>query len=104
MIYKIQPEIHHKLENLYWRLVGKIASLVSNKIIVVSDSDKKDLTSEGYNPKKMSIIPIGISSNFLREYSKEKTSEILNRYNLSSGNYLIQVGHLTKKKNQEFAD
>jgi len=102
MIYKIQPEIHSKLENFYWRIVGKIASLVSNRIIVVSNRDKTDLISEGYNPKKMQIIPIGLSSTFLEKYPQEKVNDTLKKYELSKKKYLIQVGHLTKKKNQEF--
>lgn len=102
MIYKIQPGVHSKIENIYWRNVGKIASVIANKIVVVSKSDQTDLLSEGYNLKKMKIIPIGVSDIFLKKYSDEETIRVLNKYGLKNKKYLIQVGHLTKKKNQEF--
>ena len=45
MIYKKHPEVHSFIENIYWRFIGKVSSIISNKIIVVSESDKKDLLS-----------------------------------------------------------
>jgi len=101
MIYRVQPEIHGSIENNYWRLVGKIASIITDKIIVVSNSDKKDLIAEGYNPDKMCVIPIGVSSSFfLRENYGD--SSILDKYNLIGYKYFVHLGHITKKKNQKF--
>ena len=101
MIYKIQSENHTFVENIYWRTVGKISSIVSDKIIAVSNSDKKDLVEDNYDPDNICVIPIGISESFFKKENYEENS-VLKKYNLKENKYFVQVGHITKKKNQKF--
>ena len=82
MIYKIYPNAHTWWVNLYWRITGKIASIISNKIIVVSKSDKNDLATEGYKTEKMKIIPIGISKVFSELFEEKLVINILVEKNL----------------------
>ncbi len=103
MIYKKEPKVHGFWENIYWRIVGRISSIVANKIIVVSKSDKKDLLSEGYSSKKMIVIPIGFNENFSNKFSVERRKKVLREYNILNSQYIIQLGHITKKKNQLFS-
>jgi glycosyltransferase involved in cell wall biosynthesis len=102
MIYKVQPETHPFWINWYWRGAGKISSIISNQIIVVSKQDKKDLLSEGYSEQKMKVIPIGVNDIFYQQYSQSSTKKVLSKYNLKKNNYFVQVGHITQKKNHKF--
>ena len=101
MIYKVQPENHTLVENLYWKMVGKISYRIANAIVAVSSSDKKDLIACNYSSKHIYVIPIGVSDSFFSEENYEDNS-ILDEYNLAKCKYFIQVGHITKKKNQKF--
>jgi len=102
MIYKIDTKVHSRIENIYWRFIGKLASLISNQIIAVSENDKQVLISEGYSAKKIEVIPIGISKIFFTSANQVVSKKILRDFNLEEKQYIIQVGHITKKKNQEF--
>ncbi len=103
MIYKKEPQNNRFSSNVYWRTVGKIASLVSSKIIAVSKHDKKDLFSEGYNRKKIEVIPIGVNDAFFKKYPEEKKEKVLTKYAIDRKKYLVQLGHITNKKNQKFS-
>lgn len=103
MIYKKMPEAHPFWVNGYWRMIGKRASVVANKIIVVSESDRKDLLSEGYEPSKIEIIPLGINKEFSVEHKKEAVESTLSRYSITENSYIVQLGHITSKKNQIFS-
>ena len=101
MIYRVQPENHTFIENVYWRFVGKLSSIIADKIIVVSQSDKNDLIAFGYDSSKLLVIPIGISDSFFLDKNKGDM-KIIESYNLTENKYFIQLGHITQKKNQKF--
>jgi glycosyltransferase involved in cell wall biosynthesis len=103
MIYKKVPETHWYWENIYWRLIGKIASIVADRIIVGSKSDMMDLLSEGYKKSKIDIIPIGINEEFSKSHDEGAVDKVLCEYGLVRNNYIVQLGHLTRKKNQLFS-
>lgn len=102
MIYKFDRSIPF-LTRIYWRFVGKLASIVTNKIIAVSKNDKKDLIGEGYKSDKIEVIPIGVSRIFFDDYPYNQTKEVLKKFGLQKSKYLIQVAKITEKKNQLFS-
>ncbi len=102
MIYKFDQSISLPVR-IYWRVIGRVASLVADKIIAVSKNDKKDLISEGYKKEKINIIPIGVNEIFLQKYSVDNIKKTLDKYQLLAGNYIIQVAKISKKKNQIFS-
>ncbi len=102
MIYKLEPQNHPFYVNLYWKFVGKMANIFSDTIIVVSNKDKEDLLNADFDLQKIKVIPIGINSFFQQSWHPSLEDKILYKYLLNRDKYVIQVGHLTKKKNQLF--
>ena len=102
MIYQTKHDSFSTIEKYYWIFAGKIASIVSDIIIAVSENDRLDLLAEGYSDKKLYVLPIGISNIFSKRYEISATHQTLTDYNLQPQKYFIQVGHITQKKNQLF--
>jgi glycosyltransferase involved in cell wall biosynthesis/SAM-dependent methyltransferase len=102
MIYKYDRSLPFVVRS-YWRVVGKIASIIADKVIIVSKNDQKDLVGEGYNLKKMTIIPIGVKQSFFENYDKKEIDRVLKKFKLEKERYLIQVAKITEKKNQLFS-
>lgn len=100
LIYKIMPETSSKIENIYWRLMAKIAYLVSKKIIVVSNNDFNDLVDDGCNKSKLEKIYIWLDEKYF--YDKNINIEYLKEFNLQPKEYFIQIWWISKKKNQKF--
>lgn len=100
LIYKILPKTSSKIENLYWRIMAKIAYLVSKKILVVSDNDLNDLVNDGGNIKKIEKINIWLDEKyFLNDWIKK---DFLNEFNLEEKKYFLQIWWISVKKNQDF--
>jgi len=103
VIYEVEKHKVKPFERIYWKAAGKIATRVADKIIAVSESDKNDLIKYfGCRASKIKVIPIGINKNFLSQTSNREAFELLNSYGLVQKKYFIQIGSLTKKKNQLF--
>jgi len=102
MIYKFDRSIPFFVR-LYWRSVGKIASVVADKIIAVSVTDRHDLIIEGYSKDKIKVIPIGINRSFFESYPDKEIDLVLNKFKLKRNRYFIHVAKITEKKNQLFS-
>jgi glycosyltransferase involved in cell wall biosynthesis len=93
------PEYHppHRLELLRANFPRALER--ADRVIVVSDFVKKDLTScFPVSPDKVSVVYNGVSPRF-RPYGADATREVLTRHGLKHGHYFAAVGTLEPRKN-----
>lgn len=99
LIYKIMPETSSKLENIYWRIMAKISYIISKKVIVVSDTDYKDLLEDWCKESKLEKIYIWLDKKY---FSWIYDKKFLEKYSLEEKKYFLQIWWVSKKKNQKF--
>jgi glycosyltransferase involved in cell wall biosynthesis len=99
LIYKVMPETSSRLENIYWRLMAKIAYRVAHRVVTVSDNDRRDLTDDGCPPNKIEVVPIGLDRKY---FETAADAHFLDEYDLTPSGYVLQVGGISVKKNQIF--
>lgn len=101
IIPKLFPEyLNNSRKKFYWKLTEK-AIKKADKIIAVSKHTKKDLVKYlNITPEKISVNYIDVDKIYKKEVSREKTREVLEKYNLKPG-YIYSGGGLEKRKNIE---
>lgn len=64
------------------RIIEKFILKSSNKIIVTTEGDKKNITNKGIDPKKIEIIYNGADTNLFQSVSDDEKESILKEHNL----------------------
>lgn len=101
IIPKLFPEyLNNSRKRLYWRLTER-GLRRADRIVSVSHHTEKDLIQHlGCLPSSISVVPIDVDPLFKRPVSSERSTETLQKYNLSPG-YLYTGGGLEMRKNVE---
>ncbi|MBI4232412.1 glycosyltransferase family 4 protein [Candidatus Peregrinibacteria bacterium] len=93
------PEAYTFFTRLYLHLFVYLAQKKADKIIVISESTKKDLI-EYYkvNPQKIDVTYLAASSEFKPISDREKLEEVKAKYNLPD-KFILFIGLLNPRKN-----
>jgi len=102
LIWKLFPEKHNDEIIRFQEL--KIKKTIENGDMIVTDSEctKNDLLKlyQQINKNKVHVIYPGISENFRPINDKEKTKEVLKKYEINyPSNFLLYVGAIEPRKN-----
>lgn len=89
------PELCKNTSNIYFKMMMRKSLDKAKKIIVVSETVKKDIIRIfSINPSKISVIHLGVNNCF----KKKIDNTVKEKYNLPK-NYLLFVGNIEAKKN-----
>ena len=85
--------------NLYRRLVVPYAIKNAQKIITVSEEEKKVITQTcNVDPSKLVVIHNAVDSRFNASHTAEKLQEFRRKYNLPA-DFILHLGNTAPKKN-----
>jgi len=93
------PNYYKKIDvNIYYRKLIH-ACRVSDHIIAISKQTKDDIVKYlNISPDKISVIYQGCDQSFWKNFSKEFSDKVLEKYNLPE-RYLLYVGTVEERKN-----
>lgn len=89
-----------KIVNTHKIRLGR-AKKMADKIIAVSNSTKDDLIQMGFDKNK--IVVIYEAADKLPEMGKLEENQILSKFNLKSGQFLLNIGTNPRKNNSNIA-
>jgi len=105
--FRVYPELYSWIDILYHRFSVWFASHFAYKIICVSEFTKSELIKYyRTDPKKITVIPLGVKDSDFLEQTRTSPSPLLMRRGLRGGPglndqnpFLFFIGRLEKKKN-----
>ncbi len=99
LIFEVHPEFFKPIDSFLFRKKYKKSCLMSDKIIAVSESTKRDLI-EYYNisEDKIKVIYQTCSENFTKKLTKEELNTVRKRFSLPT-EYILYVGSIIERKN-----
>jgi glycosyltransferase involved in cell wall biosynthesis len=81
----------------------KILSKKFNKVLTVSNTIRKNLLDQGFDPSIVETVYDGIDADEYRRRIKRKKADILDEFKIGSDNYLIGlVGNIRQWKGQQY--
>lgn len=93
------PQFFPKFEVFRSKILIRFTAKRSDDIITGSHFSKNDImNSYRINPNKIEVIPLGVSSAFIREKATPKNQSVQERYGIESP-YILCVGRLNPRKN-----
>lgn len=103
MGFKKFPAVYSFFQRWYQDFSVKFALKCATKIIVPSEFTKKELIEIYHaDPEKIAVIHLACNDKIFRlNYNREKSVQILEKYNIKKP-YLLFVGRLEEKKNISF--
>ncbi len=102
LAFRFYPQTFPLYTRIKLRIFLRIVLWRAKKIICVSHATKRDLLHffPGLLEKRIRVIHHGFNDSLFRVASGPKeTKEVLKKYNISSGQYLLYVGALQPRKN-----
>ncbi|MFH0976572.1 MAG: glycosyltransferase family 1 protein [Spirochaetota bacterium] len=101
LTFYLFPYVHQVFKRYYFRFFIKLAALLNNRIICISNSTLDDLINiTGANSKECSVVYLGKSGIYKPSRNIKKIKEIKRKYNIN-GNYLLFIGTIEPRKNIE---
>jgi glycosyltransferase involved in cell wall biosynthesis len=89
------------LRELYDNVIGRMTLSLANKIIAVTDYEKKFLISKfSLNDEKISVIPNGVDVHKFRNLPDPQS--MISQYNLKKSRVSLFVGRIEKKKGIQY--
>lgn len=76
--YTYPPNLRSTIYRLHYKAISKILEENSDRVISVSDYNKKELIDGGVSPKKIEVIRNGVDVNKYNQISKEDARDELN--------------------------
>jgi glycosyltransferase involved in cell wall biosynthesis len=99
--FKHLPESYGFLSSLYLDWAAKFAVKHAKKIIVPSQTTKKDLIDLYKCPAdKIHVIPLGFSAK-ATDVNSDEEPKVIGHWSLVIGHYLLYVGRIEHKKNTD---
>lgn len=99
MTFFLIPVVHVRFKRFYFRTFIRLAALMKNRIICVSESTRNDLISiTKIDKEKCSVIPLGKSGFFNPNYSLSEINVVKEKYNIKN-DYFLFIGTIEPRKN-----
>jgi glycosyltransferase involved in cell wall biosynthesis len=101
LIFLKFPQLYHPIDRELYKRKYLRSCKTADKIIAISEQTKRDLIEfTDLSEKKIEVVYQGCSPIFRQVASEEKLQHVKRKYHLPQ-NYLLNVGTVEKRKNQE---
>lgn len=82
------------MRNIFFPRLGKV-----NHFAAISESVKREMVKDlGIEPSRITVTPLGLDAQYVPS-PPEKIPEVLSKYGLVSGEYIVSVGTKEPRKN-----
>lgn len=104
LIFRYFPDCYKAIDRKIYDYKFRKACENATRIIAVSECTKRDVVRDyGIDPGKVDVVYQGCHRNFRRRCTPAQLAETRKRYSLPSGDFVLFVGSIEKRKNAMLA-